>query len=211
MTRTEDRHATTLWQARGRAAWRLPLCFALVFFGADVLTASHPRRVVLNGAWELAIPYWPGAWWPYASVLALPALCLALLPDAATVRRWEHRMLLAIAIGGLGFVLLPADLAYAPAPNIGLPAWAALVKWLAGRHNLFPSLHVALGLLCLQALWAAAGTYRAHAAVRVTSRAMLAAWAALLFPAVLLTHQHHAIDAVGGLALAFALVRWGPR
>lgn len=211
MTGVEDRRATTLWHARGLAAWRLPLCFALVFFGADVLTASHSRRVVLNAAWELAIPYWPGAWWLYASVLALPALCLALLPDAASVKRWEHRMLLAIAIGGLGFVLLPADLAYAPAPETGLPAWAALVKLLAGRHNLFPSLHVALGLLCLQALWAVASACRGHGAVSAALRAVLAAWAALLVPAVLLTHQHHVIDAVGGLGLAFALVRWGPR
>jgi hypothetical protein len=211
MTRLDAGHATTLWQARSRAAWRLPLCFALVFFGADGLTASHSRRVVLNGAWEVAIPYWPGAWWPYASVLILPALCLALLPDAASVRRWEHRMLWAVAIGGLGFVLLPADLAYAPEPGTGLPAWAALVKWLAGTHNLFPSLHVALGLLCPQALWVVARSHRANLAVSVASRAGLAAWAALLVPAVLLTHQHHVVDAVGGLVLAFALVRWGPR
>ena len=211
MTGLEDRDTTTLWQARGRTFWRLPLCFALVFFGADVLTASHSRRVVLHAAWELAIPYWPSAWWAYASVLALPALCLVLLPDAAAVRRWEQRMLLAIAIAGLGFVLLPANLAYGPVPETGRPAWVVLMKLLAGRHNLFPSLHVALGLLCVQALWAAAGTWSARATVRVAARAVLAAWAALLVPAVLLTHQHHVIDAVGGLVLALALVRWGPR
>lgn len=190
---------TALQQARWAALWRLPLLFGVVFYGADWLASTHAFRVDLALPWEAQIPMWPPAWLPYASVLLLPLLCLWRLRDAASMHAWRRRMQTAILLAGLAFVLLPVQLAYPPAPAGAIPAWAVPIKQLAGTHNLFPSLHVALGLLCLHALWRTA-----HAALRT----VLVAWALLLLPSVLLTHQHHVADAIGGLVLAWALVRW---
>ena len=183
------------------AALRLLSLFVLVFYGVDALTALRSTRLHLYAAWELAIPYWPAAFAVYFSVLAVPFLMLVIAPDAARIRRWERQMALAVACAGVVFVLLPAQLGYAPvAPaSPAAQAWAWLAAHLAGTYNLVPSLHVGLALLTFLFVWPVAGR-------RV--RWLLASWFLLLAASVLLTHQHHVLDVAGGVALALVL---GPR
>jgi len=178
------------------AALRLSALFVLVFYGADEWAARSASRWRLHAGWELAIPYWPAAYIVYASVFAVPFLVLWLVRDAARVRHWEREMAAALVIGGAIFVMFPAELGYVPADAGAWQGPARLIRAIAGRHNLLPSLHVAFTVVTLRAVWPWADRRR---------RAWLAGWFVMLLASVLLTHQHHVADLLAGALLGWAL------
>lgn len=188
--RPPDPQAT---RAFGLATLRLLASFALLFYGLDVLTAGRSARVPLGMAWEAQIPCWPPAWWIYLSVLLAPLLPWACGLPAAEIRAWERRMAWALAVAAIGFALLPADPPVCTAAPDALSDWG---RWMAGAHNMLPSLHVTLGLLSMGWVWSVAGQ---------RLRAALAVWALALVASVLLTRQHHVADVLAGAALAWAL------
>ena len=190
---TDDRAA--LRRAFALAALRLTALFAAVFYGADALAALRASRSAVHFAWELAIPYWPAAFVPYFSVLAVPFLPLVMAPDAASVRRWERRMAATVLAAGVVFVAFPAELGYASGDPGRWQPLATLARCVSGRYNLLPSLHVALAFVTLHAVWPWAG---------LRARAALAVWFALMVASVLLTHQHHVADVATGLVLGWA-------
>jgi membrane-associated phospholipid phosphatase len=109
-----------------------------------------------------------------------------------------------ILLAGIAFVLLPAELGFAPVVQ-SLALTSTGTEGLLGRillladvanldYNLIPSLHVALLVTCL-------GAYFVHAGTGM--RLVFAAWIALVSASTILTHQHHLIDVVAGLALGF--------
>lgn len=180
------------------AGARMLLVFGVVFYGADWLAGRHAWRVPLHMAWELSMPYWPAAYPVYFSVFALPFVLLRTARSAATIRRWERAMVVAIVVAGVFFVALPAQPAYAPADAAGWRGWALLAQLVTGRHNLLPSLHVALAGLTV--CTASRGLGRA-------ARWLLWAWYAMLVASVLVTHQHHVADVIAGLVLAAVVQR----
>lgn len=186
-----DARAATGW-AFGWAAVRLCALFGLVFYGADAWAAHRPWRWQLYADWELAIPYWPAAYPLYHSVFLLPLMLGWQARSVGLIRHWERRMAAAIVMGGACFMLLPAELGFAPVDPGPWQPLAQLTGWVAGRHNLLPSLHVALSLLTCRLLWPPAGP---------GLRAALALWWPLLVLSVLLTHQHHLADVLSGAAL----------
>jgi membrane-associated phospholipid phosphatase len=66
-------------------------------------------------------------------------------------------------------------------------------------HNLVPSLHVAASILLIAALW--------RALTPVWIRAGLLLWGVLLCASVVLVHQHHLLDVLGGWLLGLAAFR----
>lgn len=178
------------------AALRLSVLFLLVFYGADEEAARSASRWRLYAEWELSIPYWPAAFLVYTSVWVVPFLVLWLVPEAARVRCWEREMAAALVIAGLIFVVLPTELGYAPADAGGWEQLAWLIRTIAGRHNLLPSLHVALTVISLRAVWPSAGR-RGHR--------WLAGWGLMLAASTLVTHQHHVADLLTGALLGWAL------
>src|SRR5262249_39255356 len=99
------------------------------------------------------------------------------------------------AVAGVGFLLVPAEPAY-PIRDPG--AWSGMfrvARTMALRYNMVPSLHVTLSCVCL----AAYGTRCSG-----TGSRLLCAWGAAIALSTLLTHQHHVIDVIAGLALAWA-------
>jgi membrane-associated phospholipid phosphatase len=106
-----------------------------------------------------------------------------------------------IGIAGLGFLLIPAQLAFLPPREQDLGIWAGVFH-LADRLNLtydlVPSLHVALSVACIAA-------FASRAAV--IGRILLWAWAIAIALSTLLTHQHHLIDVVAGWFLAILCMR----
>lgn len=180
------------------AALRLTALFAVAFYGADALAAMRPERWRVHFGWELAIPYWPAFYLPYLSVFAVPFLALR-LPTALAVQRWECRMAMAVLVSSIVFVAFPAELGFAQGSAQAWQPVADLTRWVSGRYNLLPSLHVALTQTTLAAVWGGAGK---------PTRVLLAMWYVLLVVSVLLTHQHHVADVVAGMLLAWAVGRW---
>ena len=178
------------------AALRLSLLFAVVFYGVDAITVARSTRWRLDMAWEQSIPYWPAAYLVYYSVVGMPFLVRFTVGEARRVALWERRMALAIAVAALVYLVVPGQLGYAPAAAGAWQPLADLTGALAGRHNLLPSLHVALTWVTVASVWPHTGA--------LARRAMLA-WALALMASTLLTHQHHMLDLIAGAVLGALL------
>ena len=197
-----DAARRAVWWAFTWAGLRLSALFALVFYGADAWAAQRAWRWHVYAHWELAIPYWPQAYPIYHSVFLLPLLLACKARTASQLRHWERRMAAAIVLAGIVFVLLPAELGFAPSDPGPWSPLAQFTGLVAGRHNLLPSLHVALSLLTCRWLWPLVGA---------RWRFALGLWWLLLVASVLLTHQHHLADVLTGAALGAWLGRGAAR
>jgi hypothetical protein len=120
------------------------LWWVVVYHGADAITGAHGFRVRLHFDSELAIPFVPSA------LLVYHSLNLVFLPAPFILRSREEFQTLALSlavvtlVAGIGFLLVPGEVAYAPADP---GAWASLYDFsrrIVLRYNLFPSLHVAM-------------------------------------------------------------------
>src|SRR5438105_3072176 len=95
-------------------------------------------------------PFVPAAVLGYSSVYLL----FAAAPFVLRTRRALGALAAALAavtlVAGVCFLVVPARPAFPPPAGLG--AWAGavrLAKWVALENNLVPSLHVALGVLCV--------------------------------------------------------------
>lgn len=171
------------------------LWFGACYGGASWATSLHALRVPIHTQAELGLPLVP---WLLVFYMSIYLLFLA-EPFVLRTRRELRALVAAQAFatlaGAVCFVLVPAQTAYAPPGDLG--SWTGLYQ-LADRMNLefnnLPSLHVALGVLCIAAFAEHAGT---------SLRRLLWAWAALLSVSTVLTHQHHLVDVPAGWLLAW--------
>jgi hypothetical protein len=171
------------------------LWWIFVYHGANWVTSVRSSRVRVHLDAELGMPFVP------SFILAYLSMDLVFLPAPFILR--SRRELRALALGlivlttaaGIGFLLLPAELAY---PSCDPGAWASLFTFareVALPYNLVPSLHVAMSCLCLAAYGSHSGSL---------GKMLLASWTAVIALATLLTHQHHVLDVLTGLILAGA-------
>lgn len=187
------RHFVLLWGL-------LSLEFAVVYCGADWITAHHSMRLQLYANFELGIPLVPCMVLPYTTMYAIFFCAPFVLKSRESLDRLAIAAAKVIGIAGIAFVALPAQLGFPPADaehsawNVGLH----IARMAALKYNLVPSLHVALFTLC-------AGVYFS----RVSRRARLALvlWLITVSASTVLTHQHQLLDVFAGLALGI----WGAR
>jgi membrane-associated phospholipid phosphatase len=202
-----------VWPGRANFTYALLLAlpvtlwWVLVYHGADWLTGWRSDRVRVHLDVELAMPFVP------ACVLAYLSLDLVFLMLPFVLRTRSELRALAVclaaitAVAGVGFVLVPAELAYPPQDPGGWAVPFAVARAMALRYNLVPSLHVAMGCVCLAAYGDRCGA---------AGKMLLAAWAAAIVASTLLAHQHHLLDVATGLGLAgagkyFIYDRWRAR
>lgn len=154
-----------------------------------------PGRPIAETALDRALPFTPAAVWPYLSFfLLVPLAYLACAPQRL---HWLQRsMQLCAGVCGLCFVLWPTTLDY-PALH-GDGASLAMLRTLAASdssHNCLPSLHGALSLLAVAALWAPGRPLR---------RLGLLAWGLVLAASIVMARRHLALDLGAGIALGIA-------
>jgi len=175
--------------------------FLLVYGGMDALTAHRGLRVPVHFPAELRIPLVPAMTVFYMSLYLLFLMAPFVLRTRREFRAVVWTLAVVIACAGVGFLAFPAQLAFAPPREADLGRWAGLFH-LADRlnltYNLLPSLHVAMGVVCV-----AVFSPRASKGIRI----VLWSWVALLAAATVLTHQHHVLDVVTGWLLAIACVK----
>jgi len=172
------------------------LWWVFVYFGADWVTGLRSERVRVHLDAELNIPFIPEFIFAYRSLDLLFLICPFVLRTRGEIRALALAMFVVTGIGGVSFLLLPAEPAYAPHAVHGF--WSDIFAFnhqIVRRYNMVPSLHVALSTVAL----AAYGTRRG-----VWGRGLLAAWGGLIALSTLLTHQHHVLDVVTGLLLGWA-------
>jgi hypothetical protein len=182
------------------AAW-----FGIVFVGANWITAHRLTRVRVHLDAELDIPFVPAFTVVYMSIYLLFAAAPFVLRTPREITRLAAAQTITISLAGIGFLLIPAQLAYAPPTNAQLGLWKPLFVF-ADRlnldYNLVPSLHIALAVVCVEMFVVHAGT---------AGKILWRSWAGLIAASTLLTHQHHVVDAVTGYLLALAVVKWMSR
>jgi membrane-associated phospholipid phosphatase len=176
------------------------LWFVLVYVGTDVLAARHTYRARLHFEAELRLPFLPAMVLGYLSIYPLFWSAPFILRNAREIRALGFTLAVVIFVGGIGFVLLPADVLYPPSPELGI--WAAPVRFarqVALRHNFIPSLHVALSAVC-------AFAYAEHAGP--VGKLTWGPWSLVIALSTLLLHQHYVVDVVAGYVVAWAGFRW---
>jgi protein-tyrosine phosphatase/membrane-associated phospholipid phosphatase len=171
----------------------LSLLFFIVYGGANWLTSQRHDVGTWYFAWEEAIPFVPLMVVPYMSIdlffTAAPFLC----GSRRELAVYYRRIVLAIVVAGICFLVLPLKLGYA---RPRLDGWMGTAfGWFFATdlpYNLCPSLHIALRTILAE-------TYSRH--TRGGWRIASNVWFSLVGASTLLTHQHHVIDVVGGFIL----------
>src|SRR5438876_11291738 len=172
----------------------LAVLFLVVCSGCNWITAQRGQSGSFYFQWERAIPFVPFMILPYMSIylffIAAPFLCRT----DEELQIFSRRVVAAILIAGVCFLLFPLRFAF-PRPHAS--GWlGAIFDWFRGMDspfNLLPSLHAALLLLLID-------LYARNLRCIFLFAAML--WFFLIGVSPLLTYQHHIVDIIGGFVLA---------
>ena len=172
----------------------LSFLFLIVYGGCLWITARRHDVSVFYFGWERAIPFVPFMILPYMSIDLFFVAAPFLFSTERDLKIFVVRVGNAMVVAGIFFLVFPLRFAF-PRPRAA--GWlGALFDWfraIDAPFNLFPSLHAALLLFLIDA-------YARH--LRGLVRIVVLLWFALIGLSPLLTHQHHVIDILGGLALA---------
>lgn len=176
------------------AAALLALLFMVVYNATNWISSQRTSVGSLYFAWERHIPFVPAMIIPYMSIdlffVAAPFLCRS----RGELRTLSRRIIVAICIAGLSFLLFPLQLAVERPHADGTVG--ALFNWFRTvdlPYNLCPSLHIALRtILAVHFARYARGLWLWASHV----------WFSLIGVSTLLTYQHHVIDVAGGFVLA---------
>jgi membrane-associated phospholipid phosphatase len=179
------------------ACLRCGFVFATCYYPSDWLAEQASSIWIVSMHWELSTPYHPLWFLPYFSAFAVVALLPFYLRTPGEIFCWEKSTVLAILFATPFFLLFPTKSGYLANDNgifSPLYEWAILIS---RHHNLFPSLHVALSFIAINAL-------KRNVGPRTSS--FFTAWLVLIAASTLLTHQHHAIDIPAGILLGWFCV-----
>ncbi|HKA79908.1 MAG TPA: phosphatase PAP2 family protein [Xanthobacteraceae bacterium] len=178
------------------------LVFFPIYIGCAALTEARGNALHLYAQWELAIPFWPFMIVPYLSMFVL-FLMPPLQLDAFELRALVRRLLVASLIGGIVFLVLPAQLGFAERTDAGI--WQGVydtIYRLDNRYNTVPSFHVIYTASILLAFMAVA---------TAPLRRIYLAWLVIVCASTVLTHRHHLADVAAGLAIAVGVRAVFPR
>lgn len=179
------------------------LWFVLVYGGCDALTAHRALRVRVHLDCELSIPFIPEMVLVYMSIYFLFFAAPFILRRKLEFLTLALVLDVIILIAGIGFLLIPAQLAFPPEANLGaFPGLFRFADRLNLTYNLVPSLHVALSVACVATFAARTG---------LGGKIALWAWALAISASTLLTHQHHVVDVIAGWLLALLVSKLIPQ
>ena len=176
----------------------LVVLFSFIFYGADfIATKRNPKSIVF--VLELGIPYVEWMFVIYFSVFLIPLVVYVKALNTDSIVLWAQKMSITMVVAGICFLIFPLENQFHKL-NIERTEWVqSLVSGIAGKYNLFPSLHVALSVV----------TYLSFITkLKSRSGLVFGGWLILIVISTLLTHQHHIADVVSGLFLAVAVNRF---
>lgn len=167
------------------------------------MSSVRSYTLPLYFSWELNIPFIPGFIIVYFSIGGLLLLPLFTL-SVSELHRLGINLLWLTLLAGLIFFLVPTRLGFVRESD---PRQYKAIFWLLFKidhpHNLFPSLHIAYSLTIILSVLKKNERYLQW---------ILIAWLAAISFSVLLVHQHHILDIVGGVILSTVIhYSVGPR
>lgn len=170
---------------------QLTLIFCTIYGFTNWLATQHSQTYRFWMDWELAIPLIPWTVLIYISLNVLTLLPLFTL-NAEEIKALGKSMIISTLVAGVVFLVFPAHIGYSRTTNIEFwgPFYDTLYS-LDNTANTLPSLHITYSFLVVRAI--------GH--VRIKLREVLWIWFACISVSVVLTHQHHLIDILGGILL----------
>lgn len=176
------------------ASVSLSLLFLAVYGSTNWLSSQRTDVATWYFEWERFIPFVPLMVIPYMSIDLFFVAAPFLSRNRQELATFCRRIVLAILLAGLCFLVMPLKL------NVERPrldGWlGAAFGWFFAAdlpYNLFPSLHITLRTILAE-------TYARH--TRGLWNLALHAWFSLIGLSTLLTYQHHVVDVLGGFVLA---------
>ncbi len=193
----ERRSARSTLKALGVSVG-LSILFLIVYGWCNWITAQRLDVGTLYFEWERLIPFVPLMLVPYMSIdlffVAAPFLCRSERELAA----FSKRIVAAIVIAGICFLLFPLRFAFGRPPASG---WLGIAfDWFRAMdqpYNLLPSLHITFRTILAQ-------HYHRH--TRGILRWSSNFWFVLVGLSTLLTYQHHFMDVVAGFVLGVCCI-----
>ncbi len=172
----------------------LDVLFVLAYGGMNWFNAIRDSHYQWYMDWELSIPLIPGMIYVYLSLVLLFLLPLVTMTRDEVIQLGKQ-IASAITVSAILFLIFPTvnGFTYNAELTKGNPGFG-LVYLLDKPYNLFPSLHISLGGLII------VGIFRKGSWLW---KLFLGLWAVLLTLSVVLTHQHHLLDIVGGLLICW--------
>ena len=172
------------------------LAFFPIYAGGLAFAALREHPVHLYASWELGSPFWPSMIVAYFSMFLL-FLMPPMQLEPSELADLARRLAIASLIGGVVFFSLPSEIGFVERTDAGY--WQTAYDFLYaidGRFNAVPSFHVIYTASILLAFVDVAS---------LKLRVAYIAWLILVCASTVLTHRHHLIDVVSGLAIAFAV------
>jgi membrane-associated phospholipid phosphatase len=190
----------SVWKTYAFWAMWVGVAFFSVYPTCNWLTSLRGEYFSLYFAAELDVPFVPEFIVFYLSMYVLFAMPPFFL-KVAELTALGKQLIAGTLISGLVFLLVPARLGFVrEVPESGLIESIYSTLFAVDMpHNMVPSLHVVFSTLILLAL--------ANASAGEQNKILWYGWLMVICASTLLVHQHHLIDVVAGLALAFALRR----
>ena len=177
-----------------RWAGLLILLFPSVYWACNQITVQRETHYRLWFDWELQIPFVPGMVWVYLSLFICFFLPMFALREAA-LNALCRRLLFAVVVSAAFFLMVPAQSGFErPAQVPSYSETFRLIYLFDLPGNCVPSLHVSWSALFIGALREVSPSWLRRA---------LEVWFVALCAAVLLVHQHHLVDVIGGLLVAW--------
>ncbi|MEN9358520.1 MAG: hypothetical protein RL095_55 [Verrucomicrobiota bacterium] len=178
------------------------LSFLLGYGGLNQLTALRGDCGSWAMEWEQRIPFVSAFIGPYLSIDLLFCLAFLLCRDRAETHLLFRRLVTAVLLACTCFLLLPQQLAWQRPGSAEIAGWPGAV-WqsftrIDAPHNLFPSLHVILGILLLRFYW--------RRFPSPLARCFWTLWFLAIQASTILTRQHHLVDLAGGLLFGWAIL-----
>jgi membrane-associated phospholipid phosphatase len=190
------------WKHLGFATWVSligTLWFVVVYGGCDAITAHRLSRIRIHLDSELNIPFIPETVLIYMSIYVLFFVAPFILRQRREFLTLAIALDVIILVGGIGFLLIPAQLGFASPTDLGaFPGLFHFADRLNLTYNLVPSLHVALSVACI-------ATYAQRTGI--VGKVLLWIWGVSISVSTLFTHQHHLLDVVAGWTLALVVFR----
>ncbi|MDR2207757.1 MAG: phosphatase PAP2 family protein, partial [Azoarcus sp.] len=156
---------------------------------------SRPAHILHESLLDRLIPFDPSFVWLYLSFfLFVPMAYLFSAPSR--VKPLARAMQMSAVFAAVVFVICPTTLVYPAIPSETLSdILMNLLARIDTTQNCLPSLHGALTLLCIVALWQRERPWRS---------ALVLLWGVVIMWAVLQTRRHLVIDLGAGLLLGAA-------
>jgi membrane-associated phospholipid phosphatase len=191
-------HSANVWKIYAFWAMWVGVAFFLVYPTCNWLTSLRGEYFSLYFPGELNVPFVPELILIYLSMYVLFAMPPFFL-QAAELTALGKQLIAGTLLSGLIFMLLPARLGFVrQVPEGGFfgPLYSNMFA-VDMPHNMVPSLHVVFSALILLAL--------AGATTSESRKFFWYGWLFVICTSTMLVHQHHLIDVITGLALAFLL------